>query len=46
MKTRINVVVRIRPLLPTEETDGDTANYVQTDEPKNAVKYFLLSFKN
>lgn len=38
MKTRINVVVRLRPLLPAEINEGESSNFVQVDEESNVVK--------
>jgi len=43
MKTRINVVVRVRPLLESEIAAGDSSNTLIVDESQNKVKYFYFS---
>jgi len=45
MKTRINVAVRLRPLLQTEIDEGDTSNILHLDETENSVKYIIFCYK-
>ncbi len=45
MKTRINVAVRMRPLLDQEISQGDTSQFVSLDEPNSAVKYIFSATK-
>jgi len=41
MTTRINVVIRLRPLLEHEYRQGDTTELITLDEGKSTIKYIM-----
>ena len=44
-KAKINVVIRIRPLLPREVNQGDTSSLIALDESNSLVKQLLCSIR-
>lgn len=45
MKAKINVVVRMRPLLPQELSEGGKSQLVTLNNSTNTVKYSPLTFR-
>ena len=43
-KTKINVVIKIRPLLPREIAQGDSSTLITLDESNSCVRYIVIFY--